>query len=112
MAESVGICEVISYLLSLFRHQTLYLYFWRFETWPFLHQYIFNVFDILFVQFLLCNLSAEVQVKKVTSKPRPCRNPHPLKLWMVAGRGLCLLLSVCFFKIILLLSSFVDTLIN
>ena len=27
MAESVGICEAISYLLSLFRQQTLYLYF-------------------------------------------------------------------------------------
>ena len=27
MAESVGIGEAISYLLSLFLHQTLYLYF-------------------------------------------------------------------------------------
>ena len=27
MAESVGICEAISYLLSLFRQQTSYLYF-------------------------------------------------------------------------------------
>ena len=29
-----------------------------------------------FVQFLLCNLPAEVQVEKVTNRLRPCRNPY------------------------------------
>ena len=66
MAESVDICEAISYLLSLFRQQTLYLYFvviWV-GTWPSLHQYIFNVFDILFVQFLRVFFLQKCRLKK------------------------------------------------
>ena len=52
MAESVGICEAISYLLSLFRQQTLYLYFMVIELGHG-HPYI-NTF-LMFLIFYTCN---------------------------------------------------------
>ena len=59
MAESPSTATVVSAMLRCDLVSIL------FGDWPSLHQYIFNVFDVLFVQFLCFNFCSSAGLKSL-----------------------------------------------